>query len=77
MISPNAADFDDSSEILPTKLSIVSLSFIFNRLTSAVKVCRRASLTRSAPICLIFIASHIAFAVSRFPTCSISVSGID
>ena len=77
ILSPNAADFDDNSDSLPTKSSIFSVSFIFKRSNSVIKVCSRASRTLSAPTYRVLIASHTFLAVSSPPVCKIIVSGMD
>jgi len=77
MVSPKDADFEEISDSLPTKSSIVSVSFIFKRSNSVIKVCKRAFLTLSAPRCRALMASQTCFAVSNSPTCRISASGMD
>ena len=77
IFSPNEAALDEISDNLPTKSSIVSVSFIFKRSNSAISVCRRASRTLSAPMCLAFIASQTCLAELSSPTCKINTSGID
>ncbi|CAN6841146.1 unnamed protein product, partial [Brassica oleracea var. botrytis] len=68
MVAPRDADFEANSDNFPPKSSILSLSFIFNLSNSEFKVCNLASLTRSAPTCRVFIASHTCLADSIYPT---------
>ena len=76
MFSPKDADFQEILDSLPTKSSIVLVSFIFKRSNSAIRVCKRASLTLSAPRWHAVMASHTFFAVSSSLTCKISAYGM-
>ena len=77
MFSPNAADLDAISDCLPTKLSILSISFILSLSNSDIRVCNLDSFTLSAPMCRALMAAHIFFVLSMSPTCSTSSSVID
>lgn len=73
---PRAADLYEISDSFPAKISILYESFILILSNLVMRGCKRASLTRSAPMLRDLTASRIPFEVSCLPTYKIRDSMI-